>query len=77
MGADLNRMRSLLLAYEGESGCPGPATAVSARFNLDAAAEALTREAAAWQHLVRVARKVSREAYGAVTAPAECIDLTL
>ena len=32
------------------------------------AARALSREAEAWQHLVRVARKVSRQAYGAVTA---------
>jgi hypothetical protein len=41
---------------------------VSARFDLDAAAGALAREAEAWHHLVRVARKVSREDYGAVTA---------
>ena len=41
---------------------------VPARFDLDAAALALSREAEAWQHLVRVARKVSRQAYGAVTA---------
>ena len=44
------------------------AKVVPARFDLDAAAEALSREAEAWQHLVRVARKVSRQAYGAVTA---------
>ena len=44
------------------------AKVVPARFDLDAAAEALARDAEAWQHLVRVARKVSREAYGAVTA---------
>ena len=44
------------------------ARVVPARFDLDAAAEALSREAEAWQHLVRVARKVSRQAYGAVTA---------
>ena len=44
------------------------AKVVPARFDLDAAAQALSREAEAWQHLVRVARKVSRQAYGAVTA---------
>ncbi len=44
------------------------AKVVPARFDLDAAALALPREAEAWQHLVRVARKVSRRAYGAVTA---------
>ncbi|HEY2571559.1 MAG TPA: hypothetical protein VGI27_08795, partial [Solirubrobacteraceae bacterium] len=44
------------------------AKVVAARFDLAAAAEALSREAEAWQHLVRVARKVSRQAYGAVTA---------
>ena len=44
------------------------AKVVPARFDLDAAARALSREAEAWQHLVRVARKVSRQAYGAVTA---------
>ena len=44
------------------------AKVVPARFDLDAAAEALSREAEAWQHLVRVARKVSRQADGAVTA---------
>src|SRR5204862_4362430 len=44
------------------------AKVVAARFDLEAAARALSREAEAWQHLVRVARKVSRQAYGALTA---------
>ena len=41
---------------------------LQARFDLEAAAGALAREAEAWHHLVRVVRKVSREVYGAVTA---------
>jgi hypothetical protein len=44
------------------------ARSIPARFDLDAAAEALGREAEAWHQLVRVVRKVSRQAYGAVTA---------
>jgi hypothetical protein len=57
------------LASEVRGGVIGAGVkVVPARFDLDAAAEALAREAEAWQHLVRVARKVSREAYGAVTA---------
>src|SRR4029079_7992339 len=57
------------LASEVRGGVIGASgKVVPARFDLDAAAEALAREAEAWQHLVRVARKVSRQAYGAVTA---------
>ena len=41
---------------------------VPARFDLAAAADALGREAEVWQHLVQVARKVSREVYAAATA---------
>jgi anaerobic magnesium-protoporphyrin IX monomethyl ester cyclase len=44
------------------------AKVVWARFDLASAAAALAREAEAWQHLVRVARKVSRDAYAAATA---------
>ena len=46
----------------------GSTRSLPARFDLDAVAGALAREAEAWHHLVRVARKVSREDYGAVTA---------
>ena len=46
----------------------GSTRSLPARFDLEAAAEALAREAEAWHHLVRVVRKVSREVYGAVTA---------
>jgi hypothetical protein len=44
------------------------ARSVPARFDLEAAAEALAREAEAWHQLVRVVRRVSRQAYGLVTA---------
>ena len=40
---------------------------VPARFDLAAAADALGREAETWQHLVRVAPRVSREVYAAAT----------
>jgi hypothetical protein len=57
------------LASEARGGVIGATVkVVPARFDLHGAAEALAREAEAWQHLVRVARKVSRQAYGAITA---------
>jgi len=45
---------------------------LDARFDLAAAARALAREAAVWHELVRVQRRVSRQAYGALVdrAPA-------
>ena len=52
------------------------AKVVAARFDLQDAAEALAREAEAWQHLVRVARKVSRAAYGEVTADFTSLEST-
>jgi hypothetical protein len=62
------------LASEVRGGVIGASTrSVPARFDLDAAAEALAREAEAWHQLVRVVRKVSREAYGAVTADFESL----
>jgi hypothetical protein len=39
------------------------ARTAAARFDLDAAARALSREANVWHHLVRVQREVSRQAY--------------
>jgi len=42
----------------------------AARFDLGAASRALGREAKAWHRLVRVERRVSRQAYGALTARA-------
>jgi anaerobic magnesium-protoporphyrin IX monomethyl ester cyclase len=41
---------------------------MTARFDLEAVAGSLAREAEAWHQLVRVVRRVSRQAYGAVTA---------
>jgi hypothetical protein len=46
------------------------AMTLDARFDLGAAARALGREAETWHQLVRVQRRVSRQAYGALTGDA-------
>jgi anaerobic magnesium-protoporphyrin IX monomethyl ester cyclase len=49
------------------------ARVLAARFDLDAASRALPREADAWHQLVRVQRRVSRDAYEALVAGAPAL----